>query len=77
MTSFLYRLGRAAVRRRRFVVVAWLLIAIATIGGQRHNRRRDHRQVRSPRRGGAESTRRARGALSVGRGDVGPTGVRR
>ena len=32
MTSFLYRLGRAAVRHRRFVVVAWLLIAIATIG---------------------------------------------
>ncbi|HEX5945470.1 MAG TPA: MMPL family transporter [Acidimicrobiales bacterium] len=32
MTSFLYRLGRACVRRRRLVVLAWALLAIAAVG---------------------------------------------
>ena len=32
MTRFLYRLGRASVRRRRLVVVLWLVIAVGTIG---------------------------------------------
>src|SRR5688572_31553662 len=32
MTSFLHRLGRACVRRRRLVVLAWALLAIAAVG---------------------------------------------
>ena len=32
MTSLLYRLGRACVRRRRLVVLAWAALAIAVIG---------------------------------------------
>jgi RND superfamily putative drug exporter len=32
MTSLLYRLGRASVRRRRRVLLAWALVALAVIG---------------------------------------------
>src|SRR6266511_1718322 len=32
MTLALYRLGRAAVRRRRLVVVAWIVAALVVIG---------------------------------------------
>src|SRR5688572_28535793 len=32
MTTFLYRLDRAAVRRRRLTVLAWALLALAVIG---------------------------------------------
>jgi putative drug exporter of the RND superfamily len=31
MTSFLYRLGRGAVRRRRLTLLAWALVALAVI----------------------------------------------
>jgi RND superfamily putative drug exporter len=35
MTSLLYRIGRAGVRRRRLVLLAWILIAVGVIvGGQ-------------------------------------------
>ena len=32
MTSLLYRLGRAAVRRRRLVLLAWAVLAVAVLG---------------------------------------------
>ena len=32
MTSLLYRLGRAAVRRRRLVLLAWAVLALAVLG---------------------------------------------
>jgi RND superfamily putative drug exporter len=32
MTTLLYRLGRAAVRRRRLVLLAWALLAVAVLG---------------------------------------------
>jgi putative drug exporter of the RND superfamily len=32
MTSLLYRLGRASVRRRRLVVLAWVLLTLAVVG---------------------------------------------
>src|SRR4029450_8209275 len=31
MTSLLYRLGRSAVRRRRLVLLAWAVVAVAVI----------------------------------------------
>jgi putative drug exporter of the RND superfamily len=54
MTSFLYRLGRGAVRRRRLTLLAWALVALAVIaaaqvGGGRMSDRFDIPGVESQR----------------------------